>query len=181
MSIDAADVPYRPGPVGRIVRLVLGLLAAQAAVGAGLALVDGVSGAPDLADTGLVVAVVIAAWLTPTVYDIGLGTSHGNRWRLLAAAGIAASALVGLGLGAPGTGLTVGVLVWVVITLGWLGIAFLVATVLRTPGCEMRSLPHLASLVRRDGRDFVACPGPLQPLDRWEARTTGRAEPWVRT
>ena len=61
------------------------------------------------------------------------------------------------------------------------GVAFLVAAVLRTPGCEMRSLPHLASLALPDRRDFVACPGPLQPLDEWEARTTGRAEPYVRT
>lgn len=176
MSATSTSVPYRPGPIGRIVRLILGLLVLQAAIEAVLRLVDGVSGFPGTDDVGLLVAIVVAAWLTPTVYDIGLGTNHGNQWRLVAAAGIGAAALGGLAIGAPGTGLTIGILVWVAITLGWLGVAFLVATVLRTPGCEMRSLPHLASLVLPGERDFVACPGPLQPLDEWEARSTGRAE-----
>ncbi len=112
------------------------------------------------------------------IVRLGLGTNHGNRWRLLAAAAIAASTLVGLAAGAPGTGLTIGLLTWIAVTMGWLGTAFLVATVLRTPGCEMRSLAHLASHVLPGDRDFVACPGPLQPLDAWEARTTGRAEPY---
>ncbi len=46
-----------------------------------------------------------------------------------------------------------------------------------TPGCEMRSLPHLVTVALPGDRTFVACPGPLQPLDEWEARTTGRAVP----
>ncbi len=181
MSAQTSGIPHLPGPVGRMVRLALGLLVIQSAVGAVLALIDGVTGLPDGEDSGLIIAIVIATWLTPTVYDIGLGTDHGNRWRLVAGAGVAGAALVGLTVGAPGTGLHVGTLVWIALTLGWLGVAFLVAAVLRTPGCEMRSLPHLASLVMPDRRAFVACPGPLQPLDEWEARTTGRAEPYVRT
>lgn len=126
-------------------RLLLGLVVIQAAGGAVLALIEGVSGPPDTGDTGLLIATGIAAWLTPTVYDIGLGTHHGSRWRLLAATGIAAATLIGLALGAPGTGLTAGLLVWIAITMGWLGVAFLVATVLRTPGCEMRYLTSPAS------------------------------------
>lgn len=179
MSVTASGIPYLPGPVGRIVRLVLGLLTIQSSAGAVLELIDGVSGAPSADDTGFVIAVVIAAWLAPPVYDLGLGTDHGNRWRLVAGAAIGASTLAGVAVGAPGTGFTVGALVWIAVTLGWLGVAFLVAAALRTPGCEMRSLPHLASLVLPGERDFVACSGPLQPLDEWEARTTGRAEPYV--
>lgn len=140
-------------------------------------LLDGVSGPPDVEDTGLVIA--IAGWLTPTVYDIGLGTSHGNRWRLTAVAGIAVAATVGLAVGAPATGLTVGILVWIIVTMGWLGVAFLASAVLRTPGFEMRSVQHLASLILPGKRGFAACPGPLQPLDEWGARTSGRAAPYV--
>lgn len=181
MNAHATGVPYRPGPIGRIARLLLGLLVIQAAGGAVLALIDGVSGPPDTDDTGLLIAIGIAACLTPAVYDIGLGTNHGGRWRVLAAAGIAVTTLIGLALGAPTTGLTTGLLVWVAITMGWLGLALLVAAVLRTPGCEMRSLPHLASLILSGDRNYLPCPGPLQPLDEWEARTTGRAEPYVAT
>ena len=179
MTAATVPVPHLPGPLGRLVRLGLGVLVLQSAVDAVLELGAGVSGPPSTDDSGLVIAAVIAAWLTPTVYDIGLGTDHGNRWRLLAAAAIGASTLAGLVVGAPGSGFTTGVLVWISVTLGWLGVAFLLAAILRTPGCEMRSLPHLASHVLPGERDFIACPGPLQPLDEWEARTTGRAEPYT--
>lgn len=179
MTAGTAGVPHLPGPVGRTVRLALGIVSLQAAVGAVLALVDGVSGPPRTSDTGLVIAALIAFWLTPSVFDVGLGTRLGNGWRLAVAGGIALSAAVGLALGAVGTGFSIGVLVWVAVTLGWLGVAFLVAVVLRTPGCEMRALQHLASVVRSEDREFVACPGPLQPLDEWEARTTGRAVPYA--
>lgn len=172
-------VPYLPGPVGRFVRLALGLLVTQSAVGAIGMLADGVSGLPDVGDQGLVIAIAIAAWLTPAVFDIGLGTAYGNRWRAAALAFVAVATLVGLAIGAPGTGLTTGVLSWVSITLGWLGISFLLSALLRTPGCEMRAPQHLASLVLPGHGGFIACPGPLQPLDEWEARSTGRAEPYV--
>lgn len=36
----------------------------------------------------------------------GLSTSHGNRWRLLAAGGIGAAAVAALAFGARGTGFT---------------------------------------------------------------------------
>lgn len=178
MRADPDAVPYRPGPVGRVVRLVLGLLCLQSAIGAVVALVAGVSGPPATSDTGLVVAIVVAAWLTPAVFDVGVGRQYGNWWRLAVGIGIALAAAGGAALGNAGTGLTIAILVWIAVTLGWLGVAFVVAAVLRTPGCEMRALPHLASLVLPGGHGFVACPGPLQPLDEWEARATGRAEPY---
>lgn len=171
-------IPYRPGPIGRLVRLVLGVLCTQSAVGAGMSLIDGVSGFPDGGD-GLLIAAGVAAWLTPWVYDVGLGMSLGGRWRMLVAGGLVAAAAIGMGFGAAATGFHVGLLGWIVVTLGWLGVSFLVAAVLRTPGCEMRALPHLANLLTRGSRELVACPGPLQPLDEWEARTSGRAVPYV--
>lgn len=175
---EPGAVPFLPGPIGRTVRLVLGVLVVQSAWDSLAALVDGVGGLPDASDTGLVIAVGIGAWLTPNVYDIGLRRDLGWRWRIFVLAAIAAAGAVGLAFGAPGTGVAVATHIWIIATLGWLGISFVVAATLRTPGCEMRALPHLRSRLVGGGHDFVACPGQLQPLDEWEARTSGRAEPY---
>lgn len=115
--------------------------------------------------------------LTPTVFDIGLGTPHGTRWVVGAAAAVATSTAAGVVLGVPGSGRTIVLLTWFATTLGWLGVAFLVAFARRTPGCEMRSRPHLVSILPHGNTTFALCSGPLQPLDEREARATGRAVP----
>lgn len=179
MDTESPPVPYLPGPIGRAVRFGLGVLVFQSAVGAVLALVDGAGGAPSMDDDGLVIAVIVAAWLTPVVYDVGFQKNYGNGWRVLAVAGLGVGAGVGAVFGAVGTGVNVAVLVWITVTLGWLGVSFLLSSVLRTPGCEMRALAHLAAHLLPGDRVIVACPGPLQPLDEWEAQATGRAQPYL--
>jgi len=42
--------------------------------------------------------------------------------------------------------------------------------VLATPGCEMRAIPHLLSLVTGQEAKEHYCPvGPLHRIDKWEA------------
>ncbi|SDD66467.1 hypothetical protein [Kordiimonas lacus] len=54
-----------------------------------------------------------------------------------------------------------------------LGLAFVVAALIRTPGCEMRAFHHLFSLVTGTPIKEHHCPiGPLGPIDRWEVRQT---------
>lgn len=59
---------------------------------------------------------------------------------------------------------------WMSYVYGHLGLSFVVAAVIRTPGCEMRSLPHLWS--KLSGKESVVhyCPGPLTPIDNWERK-----------
>ena len=50
-----------------------------------------------------------------------------------------------------------------------LGIAHILSGFLATPGCEMRSYAHLATIVMgREITDAAICPGSWTPLDRWE-------------
>jgi hypothetical protein len=67
------------------------------------------------------------------------------------------------------------VFVWLLYTLGHLGVSFVLAAVIATPGCEMRSLPQLGAKLRRRTTDMHYCPGILTPVDRWESGLWKRA------
>ena len=50
-----------------------------------------------------------------------------------------------------------------------LGVCFLLAALLATPGCEMRSIHHLYSILTGQPTAEHHCPvGPLTAIDRWE-------------
>jgi len=50
-----------------------------------------------------------------------------------------------------------------------LGIAHILSGLLATPGCEMRSYAHLATIVMgHEITDAAICPGMWTPFDRWE-------------
>ncbi len=52
-----------------------------------------------------------------------------------------------------------------------LGIAYILAGIIRTPGCEMRAFHDLYSRVTGIPTKEHYCPvGPLHPIDQWEAR-----------
>jgi hypothetical protein len=52
-----------------------------------------------------------------------------------------------------------------------LGIAYVLAAVIGTPGCEMRAFHDLYSRVTGIPTKEHYCPvGPLHPIDQWEAR-----------
>ena len=56
-----------------------------------------------------------------------------------------------------------------------LGMAFLIAAVIGTPGCEMRAFHHLYSKITDNPTKEHICPvGPLNGLDRWEASRAGK-------
>ena len=59
---------------------------------------------------------------------------------------------------------------WLIYTFAHLGISFVLAAVLATPGCEMRAIPHLFTLL--SGRETAEhfCPGPLRWVDEWELK-----------
>lgn len=61
--------------------------------------------------------------------------------------------------------------IWLVYIFGHLGLAFVLASILRTPGCEMRAIHHLWTTISGKPTQEHECPiGPLGPVDRWEAR-----------
>lgn len=54
---------------------------------------------------------------------------------------------------------------WQILFAGLLGPAFLVASILRTPGCEMRSYAHLVANLRGRDPEPSLCPGWIDRLD----------------
>jgi len=47
---------------------------------------------------------------------------------------------------------------------------------LATPGCEMRSYAHLATIVMgHEITDAAICPGMWTPFDRWEQQLAARS------
>lgn len=169
---DRAGSLERPGPMGRTVRLVLGL----ACLWVVWQLVTR-SGLPDLVNPSFWVLAAFGLVLAPYVVNIGFGANLGAWPRvasvgLLALAAVVSFATAGSLLAAP---LWATVVVWMVYVYGHLGLSFVLAAAIATPGCEMRSLPHLAGLVRRrDAREHY-CPGFIQNVDAWERGRGGGA------
>lgn len=161
------------GPLGRTVRLLSAGLC-------GVAVWQLARVAPSLAAgqgiwfPGLALFALPAVWVLPYVIDIGLGRSWGRRSVYVVLGGLLVLAAMGFAL--KGTlwtpALGIALMVWLGYTYLHLGVAFLIAAAIATPGCEMGSLRHLASRLR--GREYggVICPAFLHPLDRWEAART---------
>jgi hypothetical protein len=159
-----------PGWIGRTVRLALGALclwlmwqlAADSAV-------------PDLRNPSFWFLAILALLLAPYVVNIGFGVKWGAWPRILSAIVVISSAVVSYfvvndPLGAPLWGTLT---IWMIYVYGHLGISFVLSSVLATPGCEMRSIPHLLGLMfGRDPREHY-CPGFIDNIDRWEHSRSG--------
>lgn len=162
----------RPGTIGRLVRLGFGV----ACIYYVISLWD-VRG--DLLFDQSSIRPLIWNGILPTLflvsYVVNIGFSR--AWRKRPAIVTAASMLIAAGVGfsqsetlqSPFLANTVWAFELYLFT--HLGVSFLLAAVLATPGCEMRSIHHLYANVT--GRPAVEhrCPvGPLSAIDRWETR-----------
>ena len=60
---------------------------------------------------------------------------------------------------------------WEIYLFSHLGLAFLIAATIGTPGCEMRALHDLYSRISGVPTKEHYCPvGPIHAIDKWEAR-----------
>ncbi len=167
---DAPGTLLRPGIIGRTARL---LFAAVCLYTFWFVLINGDAflGSTPAALTQAVVAIAVAFWLFPYVLNIGFT----KDWRrkpqvatvLLLLAASAASWISYGGILGPPLGLVV--FVWLIYVFGHLGVSFALASMLATPGCEMRAIPHLWSLVTgRETKEHYCPVGPLHRIDQWE-------------
>ena len=165
----------KPGLVGRAIRAGLGL-----AVLSWLSLLLLVwrrelwTGEVPLADLGFWGLVAFALWGTSYVFNIALGLSWGQKTRAVVVAGAGLAGVIGAlaGGGFPNPVFGVYLWVWFAALTGLLGPAHLLAAVLGTPGCEMRSYVHALTLLRGGDVGTVVCPG---GVDRWDH--IGRTDP----
>ena len=159
----------KPGYIGRTIRLLLGVYLLYSVYRIASAPPSGLINAlPE--SIGLWVAILFAFWVFPEVLNIGWSLKRGYWPRVVILILAVLAALWGVvqygSFMAPP--LSWLVYVWLLYTFGHLGIAFVIASVIATPGCEMRSIPHLWTLLTGKKTAEHFCPGFIDNIDKWE-------------
>ena len=138
--------PARPGPVGLLIRVVLGAAAVYA-------LVELVTQWDSFRDQDLIESdfwfiTLFTLCLLPDVFNIGLRRRWGLWPLVVFLAGAAAIGLVGY----LGEVWTTALAAWVyaadLLVFAALSVSFPVAIVTRTPGCELNAVPRLVARLR---------------------------------
>ena len=173
MSLDLVDQGSltRPGLIGRFVRLSLGIACLyglwELIVVAPFFIERPIELLPNLSFMILVVLCIFN-------YVVNIGFSKDwNRYPVFVSVLIftviaAASYLVS---GTPSSMLLGGSMVlWMAYFYAHLGISFVLAAILATPGCEMRAIPELfGRLTNRDTKEHHCPSSIISGIDRWEA------------
>lgn len=170
LKLEERGALLKPGPVGRLLRLGLGILCLYYVyslweVRDDLIMSDG-SIRPLLWN-------VIVVGLVLVSYVINIGFSR--DWRKWPAVSSATFFLFVAGIGFLQSGvletplLAQSIHIWAIYIFSHLGCAFVVAALIGTPGCEMRAIHHFYSLATGQPTKEHYCPiGPLGPIDQWE-------------
>jgi hypothetical protein len=172
LRLDEPGSLPKPGSVGRVARLALGLICAWYVHGL-------LNVTNDLLTNGghirTVVwnGVVIGLFLVSYIINIGYSRAW-KKWPALVSAGVFIG-LAGLGYVSQGNFetelLARAIWGWELYLFAHLGLAFIIASVIGTPGCEMRAMHDLYSRITGVPTKEHYCPiGPLHLIDQWEAR-----------
>lgn len=171
LKLDEPGTLLRPGPIGRIVRLGFGALLLWHVYG--LVQMSGYL----IANDGHIPSMIwngIPFGLFLISYVINIGYSRAwKKWPAVVSAialtGIASYAYVTVGTIETKL-LASSIWFWELYVFSHLGLAFIVAGIIGTPGCEMRAFHDLYSRVSGVTTKEHYCPvGPLNPIDQWEA------------
>ena len=162
----------RAGPIGRIVRLTLGLLCMYALweitnIAANF-IAQPVRFLPNL-------SLLLLAPFCIFNYVINIGYSKDwHRYPLIAS--LVSFAVIALGgyiiNGDVNSNLLgIALIAWLGYFFGHLGVSFLIAAVLATPGCEMRAIPELIGKVTGKASSEHQCPVSfISGIDNWERK-----------
>lgn len=162
---DQPGTLEKPGPIGRIVRLVFGALCLWFVWGLAVH-----SDTADLRNPSYWFFAAFGLMLAPYVVNIGFGVKWGAWPRIISAAIVLAGAVVSYFMVSNpfGSPLWATITIWMIYVYAHLGVSFFLSAILATPGCEMRAIPHLLGLVfRQEAREHY-CPGFIDNIDRWE-------------
>ncbi len=172
MSLDLVDQGslVRPGPIGRLLRLSLGLACLYG-------LFELVRVAPNFVERPLELlpnlSLMILVVLCVFNYVVNIGLS--KDWKFypllvsLTVIGIVAAISYFISGTANSTLLGSLIVVWMGYFYAHLGISFVLAAVLATPGCEMRAIPELFGKITSKEVKEHHCPSTIiTGIDRWE-------------
>jgi hypothetical protein len=140
--------PARPGPVGLLIRVVLGMAAIYGLVE--LVTKWDIFRDQDLIESGFWFITLFTLWLLPDVLNIGL-RRHWGVWPLVVF--LAGAAAIGSASYLAARELwTTALAAWVyagdLLVFAALGVSFPVAIATRTPGCELNAVPRLVARLR---------------------------------
>ena len=160
----------KPGPIGRLVRLGFGALSLYYVFGI-LTLVPNPFSESGSIRPLIWNGILPGLFLVSYVVNIGFARDW-KKWPAFVSAGL----ILGAGLwGFIQEGLfeTISlartIQFWELYVFSHLGVSFVLASILGTPGCEMRSFHHLLGVITGTPTKEHACPvGPLSFIDRWE-------------
>jgi hypothetical protein len=176
LKFDEPGTLPKPGPVGRLARLVFGALClwyVSGLVQISGSLMTGDGHIHSLVWNGVFPTLILAS------YVINIGYSRAwKKWPAVFSAATLAI-IAGVGYALEGTIetklLARSIWVWELYVFSHLGLAFVIAALIRTPGCEMRAFHDLYSKLTGVPTKEHYCPvGPLHPIDQWEARQNNR-------
>ena len=161
----------KPRLLGRLVRLGLGVWLLS---GLFMLITDGWRGLVDTtppAHWTMWAFIGLAFLVTPYVINIGFTRNWKRRPQIAIA--LTGVLLIGLDLALYGTWwappLGAFVWAWLAYFAAHLGFSFVLSALIGTPGCEMRSIPHLWTLITGRETKEHYCPGIIDTVDRWEA------------
>jgi len=162
----------RPGPVGRIVRLALAILCSYALYEL-IVYRASIIATPVSSLANFTVMVLAALFIINYVVNIGFGKSFG-RWPSYISVSVmlvfAAMSWLAFGT-ADHPMLGVVLWLWLVYFYLHLGASFVLAAVIATPGCEMRSIPELVGRLTGRTVEEHHCPASfITSIDAWENR-----------
>lgn len=172
LKLDEPGSLPRPGPIGRLLRLVFGLICGWYVfqlIGVAGGLISGDAHIRPVVWNGVFPGLFLIS------YVIKIGFSRAwKKWPALIS-GTIFLALAGTGYMAQGTIetdlLARAIWLWEIYLFSHLGGAFIFASAIGTPGCEMRAFHNLYSRITGIPTKEHYCPvGPLHPIDQWEAR-----------
>jgi len=172
MSLDLVEPGSleKPGLIGRTVRLMLGILCLYG-------LYELIRIAPDfLYDPigllpGLSLMILAAVCIFNYVVNIGFSQNWKRFPLLISLVVIGINALLSyLVEGTPNSPLLgIPILLWLGYFFTHLGISFILASALGTPGCEMRAIPQLIGKVtHRESKEHHCPVSIISGIDNWE-------------
>ena len=172
LQLDKPGTLPKPGPIGRMLRIALGLLCLSFVSGLfeiRSNLIDGQGNIQALLWNGILLSLFLIS------YVVNIGYSRDwKKWPAIVSAAVLL-AIAALGYLLEGTFestiLARTIWAWELYLFVHLGLSFLLAALIGTPGCEMRALHDLYSRISGTPTKEHYCPvGPLNSVDRWEAR-----------
>ena len=166
----------KPGPLGRIIRLLLGTVCLygffEVLEIAAYIIADPVKVLP-----GLSLLILLVLCILNYVVNIGFSKDWKHYPVMVSVIFFGIVALGGYLLtGNPSSSLLgIALLVWLTYFYTHLGISFVLAALLATPGCEMRAIPELFGKITSKESKEHHCPSSIiSGIDKWEANRSGR-------